>query len=67
MDKPAERVTREKQFRVRVPIGANFITTNILNYIILYILNSNAIYHEKLYLDRLKCNKTLGAVYLMNY
>ena len=22
MDKPAERLTREKQFRVRVPIGA---------------------------------------------
>ena len=30
MDKPAERLTREKQFRVRVPIGAIFTTTIIL-------------------------------------
>ena len=27
MDKPAERLTRVKQFRVRVPIGAIFTTT----------------------------------------
>ena len=27
MDKPAERLTREKQFLVRVPIGAMFTTT----------------------------------------
>ena len=27
MDKPAERLTREKQFWVRVPIGAIFTTT----------------------------------------
>ena len=30
MDKPADRLTREKQFRVRVPIGAIFITTHVL-------------------------------------
>ena len=31
MDKSAERLTREKQFRVRVPIEAIFITTLLLN------------------------------------
>ena len=31
MDKPAERLTREKQFRVRVPIGAIFTRYNITN------------------------------------
>ena len=30
MDKPAERLTREKQFWVRVPIGAIFTRHNIL-------------------------------------
>ena len=33
MDKPAERLTREKQFWVRVPIGAIFITTQAYEYI----------------------------------
>ena len=30
MEKPAERLTREKQFRVRVPIGAIFTRHTIL-------------------------------------
>ena len=30
MDKPAERLTREKQLRVRVPIGAIFTRHTIL-------------------------------------
>ena len=47
MDKPAERLTREKQFRVRVPIGAILL----LQYQPLFILNI----HVKSLIDYL-CN-----------
>ena len=39
MDKPAERLTREKQFQIRVPIGAFFYY-----YIVFCFISSILIY-----------------------